>query len=401
MILNRIFSFSRLLTLLFMAFSLSAFAGPAIVKAKLDSATMLMGNVNMLRLEVIQDKGVKGKFPLFEKIGPEGFTTLLNDTVEISAPVKIDTVEVGSGRIQINYEVPVQVFDSGFYKLPEFVYLASGDSVRSESVTLTVKPVKVTADDPISPMTDVAEPEGGSIFDKIPDAIYYWWWAYLLGLLLIVSGIWLYKRYKKEGTILPQRPKQSPYEEAMNGLRSLKARKLWESGREKEYYTELTDILRIYLDRRFGIKAMEMTSSEIMSHLADLGDRSVPRDKIRDILDMADFVKFAMVRPLPDDNETLYRNAIDFVESTKPDDSDEADPKVKSGPVVKTISNPGKGSDVKSVTEKDSDNMEDSPDESGNVHGGRRGRSARLDDSASRISGQRMKVGGRRKEVRK
>ncbi len=387
---------NRILPLFLLSSYMTVMAGPTTLTARLDSATMLMGNVNTLRLEVVQDKGVKGRFPIFEKIGSDGFTTLLNDTIEISEPTKIDTLEIGSGRIQINYEVPVQVFDSGFYKLPQFVYVTGRDSVESQSLPLTVKPVKVTADDPISPMTDVAEPENPSIFDKLPDAIYYWWWAYLLAVLIVIAGIYLYKRYKKEGTILPRRPQISPYDRAMNALRALKARKLWQSGREKEYYTDLTDILRVYLDQRFGIKAMEMTSSDIMSHLADLGDSSVPRDKIRDILDMADFVKFAMVRPLPDDNEALYRNALDFVESTKPAENTEK-------------SNDGSGSDVakegpiakESAVSQGAPRKEKETDESGNVRGGRRGRSARLDDSASRISGQRMKVGGRRKEVRK
>ncbi len=105
---------------------------------------------------------------------------------------------------------------------------------------------------------------------------------------------------------------------ALGRLQRLKARKLWESGQEKEFYTILTDILRDYLDGRFGIKAMEMTSSQIMDTLA--ADRTLrdPRQMMRQILDMADFVKFAMVRPLPEDNVKAFDNAVAFVESTRP-----------------------------------------------------------------------------------
>ncbi len=353
----------------------TALAGPVMLDAKLDSASMLMGTLNTLRLEVVQDKGTKGHFPLFEKYGPEGILTLLNDSIEIGRPSKIDTLEVGSGRIQINYELPLQAFDSGVYRLPEIAYASGTDTSRSKPLLLTVVPVNVTANDSIAPLTDVADAENPSVFDKIPDPVYNYWWAFLLGLLIIAAGIWAWIRYKKDGTILPAKPETPPYEQAITALRQLKARKLWESGREKEYYTELTDILRRYLDRRFGIKAMEMTSNEIMSHLADVDNQDVPREKIRDILDMADFVKFAMVRPLPDDNVALYRNAVDFVESTRP--APQAD---------NAALNPPK-------------NKEDGDGNNG-VNAGLRGRRKRKDDSAERISGPRMKVGKSNKKGR-
>lgn len=293
------------------------------LKASLDSTRMLMGRVNTLNLEVVQDKGVKGEFPLFRQFGPEGRVSVLNDSVELSSAMKIDTVEIGSGRIQINYRVPVQVFDSGYYKLPEFVFVAGHDSVRSNSVSLTVDPVKVKASDEISPLTGVADPEDPSIFDVLPDWLVDFWWVYVLLLLLGIAAWWLVRRYRKIGSILPPKPEDPPYEVAMARLKRLKSKKLWESGREKEFYTDLTDILRIYLDKRFGIRAMEMTSREIMQCLAD--DRSLrdSRPMMRQILDMADFVKFAMVRPLPDDNIKAFDNAVDFVEATKPDPEEE------------------------------------------------------------------------------
>lgn len=346
--------------------AMTASAAPPMVTAKLDSATMLMGTRNTLRLEVVQDKGVKGKFPLFEQFGPEGIVTLLNDTIELSRDMKIDTVEVGSGRIQINCNVPIQVFDSGMYRLPAIDFVAGKDTARTEELLLTVTPVAgMTADTPIAPFTDVAEPENPSIFDALPDWLYYYWWAILLGLALFAGGIFLWRRLRSGTPLLPKKPRKTPYEIAISALNTLKSRKLWETGHEKEYYTDLTDILRRYLDGRFGIKAMEMTSNEIMSRLADLSRQDVPRDKMRDILDMADFVKFAMVRPLPDDNVALYRNAVDFVESTKPRPVEESDG--DESPKTAYSENP-------SAT-------------------GRRGRSARHSNPSKMKSESRMKVG--------
>lgn len=293
-------------------------AGRTMLSARLDTATMMMGSVNTLRLEVVQDEGVKGEVPLLRNFGERGYVTLLNDTIELRSDIKVDTTKVGSGRIQIDYKVPVQVFDSGYYRLPEFVYVAGRDSVRSSRLLLIVRPVNVKADDPISPLSDPAEPENPSIFDSLPDWLVYYWWVILLALLLCSGGWWAWRRYRKEGTILPSRPEPPAYDVALGRLQRLKARKLWESGQEKEFYTILTDILRDYLDGRFGIKAMEMTSSQIMDTLA--ADRTLrdPRQMMRQILDMADFVKFAMVRPLPEDNVKAFDNAVAFVEATRP-----------------------------------------------------------------------------------
>ena len=72
------------------------------------------------------------------------------------------------------------------------------------------------------------------------------------------------------------------------------------------YFTELTDILRLYLYRRFGINAAEMTSRQILASLKKNKDTQDKRVYFRQILDMADFVKFAKVRPLPEDNVKAY-----------------------------------------------------------------------------------------------
>ncbi|MDE6805770.1 MAG: cell wall anchor protein, partial [Muribaculaceae bacterium] len=76
--------------------------------------------------------------------------------------------------------------------------------------------------------------------------------------------------------------------------------------------------LRSYLDKRFGIKAMEMTTGQIMDKLAEDSSMRESRQMMRQVLDMADFVKFAMARPLPDDNVKAFDNAVAFVEATKP-----------------------------------------------------------------------------------
>lgn len=307
-----------LATLLAMLVPAGANASAPTVKAKLDSLQILMGRLTTLRMEVVQDAGVPGGFVMFRDAKADGIVGVCGDSVELRTAFKRDTTKLGSGRIQINYEIPVQAFDSGFYRLPEFVYVAGKDTALSNRVSLKVVPVEVGADDPISDYANVADPDGKSIFDALPDAVVNYWWAWLLLLIFIALFIYGYVLYKKRGSILPRKPEPTPYEKAVKALEELRKRKLWESGQEREYFTQLTEILRQYLFGRFGINAMEMTTRQINDTLASNPEVKEKRGYMRDILDIADFVKFARVRPLPADNIAAFDKAVAFVEETKP-----------------------------------------------------------------------------------
>ncbi len=289
-----------------------------VVKAKLDSATVMMGSITTLHVTVDQATNVKGHFPLFKVAYEKGYVGVCGDSVELRAPVRIDTVK-DNNALTINYDIPVQSFDSGFYKLPEMEFVAGVDTFRSNQVALKVLPVaNVTAETPIADYANVADPENPSIFDSLPDWLVNYWWIFLIIIVIAIVAFLLWRRYRDTGRILPRKPEPTPYEVAISGLRALKEKKLWENGMEKEYFTELTDILRTYLYGRFGINAMEMTSRQILASLSANKETKDKKPMIRQILDMADFVKFAKVRPLPADNIKSLENAISFVEQTKP-----------------------------------------------------------------------------------
>lgn len=307
------------LSVVLLSAGLTISAATPSVKARLDSTNILMGKLTTLRLEVTQDKGKPGAFPLFAgRNGDSGYVGVCGDSVELRTSYSRDTVELGSGRIQINYAVPVQSFDSGFYQLPQFVYVSGNDTARSNIVSLKVIPVAVSADAKISDYAGVVEPEGKSIFDSLPDWLYDYWWLILILILSIAGIIWGYRRYKEKGFILPKKPEPLPYDVAIKELNKLKSLSLWENGEEKEYFTRLTDILRIYLDKRFGINAIEMTTPQILEKLNENVSIRDKKDYIRRILDTADFVKFAKVRPLAADNIAAFDSALRFVEETKP-----------------------------------------------------------------------------------
>lgn len=315
---------SGLWLLIILAFSTST-AASVKVTASLDSASIMMGRIDTLRLIVDREAAVQGVFPLFNKVAPGGYVTLFNDTVELGAPV-VDTVKQDGGRIIERLRVPVQVFDSGFYRLPPFVYLTSVDSTASNEVDLTVVPVKVGENDAISDFRDITDPSDRSFWDWMPDWLYDLWWMWLLLIAAIAAAVYFGRKYRKTGKfiVLPERPQPKPWTVALERLEALKAKNLWENGMEKEYFTQLTDILRDYLQARFGINAMEMTSRQIMLTLADQADVRDQRGYVRKILDVADFVKFAKVRPLPADNVEAYENAVNFVKETVEKDPEPA-----------------------------------------------------------------------------
>lgn len=299
------------------------------VTASLDSASILMGRVDTLRLFVERDADRQGVFPLFNKLGPGGYVTLIGDTVELGAP-RMDTVKREGSRIVERLVVPVQVFDSGSYKLPPFIYISASDSAASNVVELSVVPVKVGENDAIADYQDISDPSDRSFWDWMPDWLYDLWWMWILLIITAIAAVYFGCKYRKTGKFitLPEKPQPKPWTVALERLDRLKSKNLWENGMEKEYFTELTDILREYLFNRFGINAMEMTSRQIMQTLADQSHVRDKRAYVRKILDIADFVKFAKVRPLPADNVEAYENAVNFVKETIPatpeisDDSD-------------------------------------------------------------------------------
>jgi hypothetical protein len=143
---------------------------------------------------------------------------------------------------------------------------------------------------------------------------------FLLAYILILLVIWLILRRKyglKPGEIEEVQKYLPPHVRAIMDLDKLKADKPWITGQNKEYYTRLTDILRTYIEQRFQINAMEMTTAEILPLFKkDRNTQSVYQN-LRQILQLSDLVKFAKLLPLENDDELSMMNAYLFVNQTK------------------------------------------------------------------------------------
>lgn len=296
-----------------MLLALPAMAGNTTISAKLDSTHVLMGKTIGLHISVVQDREVNG---LMLNLVAD----TLNAKVEIADKGKADTTALDNNRLQINRDITLQAFDPGTYQLPAILYVVGRDTLRSkETLTLTVDSIKVDPQGKIKDFKPVAEAPF-KLLDWVPDFISDYWWAWLAGLLLLAFGLYAYFKWYKKGInpLKPVKKRLPPYEEAMQALSNLKSRNLWQNGQEKEYYTALTDILRVYIDRRFGINAVEMTSTQIMDKIRQNEDAHIAKEQLNNVLEIADFVKFANMHTLADDNEIAFQRAVNFVEQTKP-----------------------------------------------------------------------------------
>ncbi len=330
-------------------------ASAASIKATLDSVTLLMGRTATIEVKIEEPESQSGKLLFLSRVKEGGFAGVCGDSVELGYPRNIDTVSQGHYRT-ISLKIPVQSFDSGAYRLPAFEYVSGKDTARSGELSLKVIPVPVRADTPIADYAGISDPENPSFFDWVPDWILDYW--SILVLIAVAAGfmIWAITKYTKDGSLLPVAPAPKPYDKAMAEMRDLKERKLWEQGMEREFYTDLTRILREYLYGRFGINAMEMTSRQILAAVAKNKEAKDKRPYLRQILDMADFVKFAKVKPLADDNVAAYDNGLKFVKETKPvEEEPEENKNVKVGSVGKDNSPSGKisgGNKLKSLKKR-------------------------------------------------
>jgi hypothetical protein len=184
-------------------------------------------------------------------------------------------------------------FDSGAYTIPPQKVFVDGKEVFSDSLQVTFKDVLVDTTKQkmydIKPIVEVAKPTKNYGFL----VLYILLGLVFLGLLLYVI---FFRKTKKEKAAANKLP---PFEEAIESLKALDQTAFLENEEYKQYYTQLTDVLKTYLEEEVYENALENTSDEIISALAVLrkaGDLPISSDAIlelRNVLKTADLVKFA------------------------------------------------------------------------------------------------------------
>lgn len=309
-----------------------------IIHAKIDSAQITMADRTAIHVEVVKDshKGAMAGLPTAQ---PGQVVTY--GGVEVR-DIQMDSTDIGNGRMQLNYTLIVQPFEPGVVTFPAFKYVVDRDTFYSETTSLKViepqMPKEMVDSLYINPMEGTVSIKG-RWYDFVPS----WWYWLVIGLATVALIVVIVMLYKKNGPgLLPHKKVVPPHILALDRLKKLKNSHLIEDGRDKEYYTQLTDILREYLDGRFGINAREMSTTQILEAVSDNSEISKFAAELSPMLETADFVKFAKLRALPDENIRSYKTVLDFVEQTKPV---EVDPEEEKTQKKKTV---GKGKKSKS-----------------------------------------------------
>lgn len=279
----------------------------------LDTSSIRIGEQVQLRLHATLPKSAAIYWP--------AIPDTLSASVEVASKSPLDT-NATSRKEFVNYSQTIFItsFDTGFHYVPPFTifYSYSGDTSRhellSEGVYLKVRTVEV---DTTQAIRDIRGPIQAPI--SFAELAPYLGGMALLGL--IISLVWYYfwrKRMNKPLFPMMSRPQGPPWQIALQNLDLLEDKKLWQNGKIKEYYSELTDILRHYLHQQHNIDAMEMITSEILAAYDSAGVQPDSRSLLANVLVQADYVKFAKAIPLRAENEQSLTFARQLIETTKP-----------------------------------------------------------------------------------
>lgn len=310
-----------LLTFVFIAATAAA-SGPFKATATLDSTILIQGGKSHLNVEFVGPLTAQSHIEVIDSMWHEVEITHANDEDE--------ETDLGNGRKSIRRTYIVQAFDSGLYTLPPIYCISGTDTFPTNQPVLKVEPMPLDSanvvmengqpvDLVINDFTDVRDADY-KLLDFLPGwaSDYGWWILAAIILLAAIAFVYLkWLRYGKVPQILVRKP-IPPYDLAKQSLKALREEALWQKGADKEYYTRLTDILRTYLQGRFGINAMEMTSRQIYDALSANEETRKVRNIANDLMREADFVKFAQNRPDAHENEEAFRWADTIIENTKP-----------------------------------------------------------------------------------
>ena len=274
--------------------------------AGLDSNHILIGDWLRLHLDVQHPNNTVVAFPNL----PDSINGI--EIVKREQPKRSQSGDTISESVTFI----ITAFDSGMHVVPPIPvqYTVNGDTAKKYVQTSPqVFVVGTIAIDTSKEIKDIKPPlaVGISFAEILP---------YLIALVILAGIVWLIlyirKKRRRDEPLIPEAPKLPANVVALEALRILDAERVWQRGLVKDYYSQLTDILRMYMERRFTVAAMEMTSDEILSSPAVAALPKEIKNSLREVLLRADLVKFAKSQPLPQEHESSLTASRSFVETT-------------------------------------------------------------------------------------
>ncbi|MEI8225687.1 MAG: hypothetical protein WCG82_07140 [Bacteroidota bacterium] len=303
----------KLITSIFLFISIisSSIGQEVNVTSSFDTSKIFIGDQIKFTITIDQPSDLRLTLPLFKD-------TLCKNIEILSGPV-VDSSSQG-GRIKIIGKYLITSFDSGFYQIPPvFAEMKNQNGMKrfySDYSQLEVMRVKITPPDTIAKIYDIIKPYRAplTIGEVLP-------WVLLVALLgaLVWLAIRFIRKLKKSKTGVEAVIDPDPaHIIAFRELEKLREEQLWQKGEIKYYYTKLTEILRQYLENRFRVFSLELTTAETLAALVKSGfKKDGSYNQLKTVLTGADLVKFAKYNPEPPENESHFQNSWDFVLATK------------------------------------------------------------------------------------
>jgi len=264
------------------------FLSNAQITTKADTTKIRIGEQIILKYSI--DKNQNPQFP--KKLQLDSLRKL-----EVVKSFDIDTIN----NLLIK-KYAITSFDSGRYAIPEQLVMSNGKILKTDRIWIDVSTVAVdTTKQKLFPIKAV-QSQSLTLLDYAKN---YWLWV-LFGLFWIglVWYIFFRKKETEDEKYARFIAKKQPYELAVSQLEDLDKKELWQNNKTKEYYSELTNILRNYIEEELKIPAMESTTSELVNAIKkfknvnklDISKKTIL--KLKDLLREADLVKFAKSKPL-------------------------------------------------------------------------------------------------------
>lgn len=289
------------------AFAFQTWAQQASFTAELDTNRILIGEQTTLHLSA---KNLVNVNDLNWPVWPDTLAGL-----ELISSSR-DTVET-DGRFSITEHFVLTSFDSGFVVIPPFSLLMGEEKAETEPQILNIGTVEILADQDFYDIKAPVDPP----FDFLYWLKKLWYVAVILAIMLAI-GLWFFLRKRKEKMAIQTPPDlRSPAQRARENLAAIRDARVWQAGDVKEYYSQVSDTVRTYVEEQFKVPAMEMISDELLDAMQmkiSANAQHVLRKMLRD----ADMVKFAKSKPGPEQFGQLWDDAMQIIELTEPKTAD-------------------------------------------------------------------------------
>lgn len=267
---------------------------------KLDTNYIYIGEQTTLYIECNKNETEKITWPIFKDTLKGGI-----EIIEIS---RTDTNKLDENNSIISQELIITCWDSGTYNIKPIIF---NESKKTNSLILTVRNVEVKLE---KAEKDIKGPM------KIPfefnEAL-----PYILLLILILVTVYLLRRFlfrKPEKQESSEKKQNIPcHIIALKRLKKLSSEKLWQKGKLKSYHANISEIVRTYIEERYGFFAMELPTGDILDSLEKINLNKKDILDLSIILRRSDLAKFAKSKPEEDENKESMNLALLFIESTK------------------------------------------------------------------------------------